>query len=401
MRFAEDDAMPTDVPFIVPSDWIWIAFLSVVYAAILVALRHRPKSVEVTQYSPPEAVTPALAAFLWNGCTFERAFVSALISLGWRGYLQIHQNREWYILEKLREPDSKLPSEESIILSTLFYPESIHTYKFSSRNCTWILQAYRKFCVVLEPIAEPEFVSVHATIWYGSIALSVAILAFLFRSTSILSQQVSIASIVYLGVFIAIGGSACIAALRAWPATFQKLISYFRRDGRPRRPFQALDVAPAVLTGSSLLGFAFLGALTSVRFAVIVTVLFCGNAIFRSLLKTPTRSGRQILAKLEGYREFLSRAETDRLNRENEPGHTPDVLENCTAYAVALDAEHGWGEEFVENLLEMVQFDSAYYGSTNETLGTEPRRARDFDLLSDDVIQLHIPQMPTRRGTGS
>jgi hypothetical protein len=28
--------------------------------------------------------------------------------------------------------------------------------------------------------------------------------------------------------------------------------------------------------------------------------------------------------------------------------------------AVALDVEHGWGEEFVENLLEMIQFDAAY-----------------------------------------
>lgn len=400
MRSAEDDAMPTEVPFIVPSDWIWIVFVFAAYTAILVALRHRPKFVEVTQYSPPEAVTPALAAFLWNGCTFERAFVSALISLGWRGYLQIHQNREWYILKKLREPDSTLPSEESIILSTLFYPESICTYKFSSRDCTWIVQTYKKFCEVLEPIAEPEFVSVHAPIWFGSVALSVAILAFLFRSTPILSQQVSIASIVYLGVFIAIGGSACIAALRAWPATFQKLVSYFRQDGRPRRPLEALDITPVVLTGSSLLAFAFLGALTSVRFAVIVTVLFCGNAIFRGLLKTPTRSGRQILTKLEGYREFLSRAEADRLNRENEPGYTPDILENCTAYAVALDAEHGWGEEFVENLLEMVQFDSAYYGGTAAALGTEPRHTREFDVLSDDVIQLHIPRTPRRRKAG-
>lgn len=145
MRNAELDAMPTEAPFLVPNDWIWIAFVFMVYTVILIFLRRRPKSIEVTQYGPPEAVTPAPAAFLWHGCTFERAFVSALISLGWRGYLQIHQNREWYILEKLREPDSKLPSEESIILSTLFYPESIHTYKFSSRDCTWILETYQKF----------------------------------------------------------------------------------------------------------------------------------------------------------------------------------------------------------------------------------------------------------------
>jgi len=78
------------------------------------------------------------------------------------------------------------------------------------------------------------------------------------------------------------------------------------------------------------------------------------------------------------------------LNRENEPGYTPDILENCTAYAVALDVEHGWGDEFVENLLEMIQFDAAYSGGTNGSLGGGLSHPRGFE--SDAVIQLHIPR---------
>jgi hypothetical protein len=385
--------MPTAsdaVPSVFSNDLISVAFVFAVYTVILVALRWEPKSVQVTQYSPPEGITPSLAGYLWNGCTCERAFVSCLISLGWRGYLQIQQNREWYIVKKLREPDSALPSEEFLTLSTLFFPESIRIYKFNSRDCTLIVETYQKFRVALTDIAESDFVSAHAPIWYCSLALSVAVLIFLFHSTQVLSEEVSIASIIYLGAFIAVGASACVAALRAWPATLQKLASYFRRDGRPRRPLEAVDLTPIVLTASSLLGFGFLGALTSVRFALLVTVLFCGGAIFKNLLKTPTRAGREIRAKLNGYREFLARAEADRLNRENEPGYTPDILENCTAYAVALDVEHGWGDEFVENLLEMIQFDAAYSGGTNGSLGGGLSHPRGFE--SDAVIQLHIPR---------
>jgi hypothetical protein len=383
------------------ADWICVGLVFAIYTAILIVLRWETKSVEVTQYSPPKDITPALAGYLWNGFTCERAFVSALISLGWRGCLQIQQNGEWYILKKLREPDSTLPSEEFLTLSTLYFPESLQIYKFSSRDCTLILEAYCKFSITLTDIAESDFVSVHRPIWYGGLALSVATLVFLFRSTSVLNEGVSIASIIYLGVFIAVGGSACVAALRAWPATLQKLGSYFRQDGRPRRPLEAVDLTPVILTASSLLGFGFLGALTSVRFAVLVTVFVCGNAIFRNLLKTPTRAGRQVRTKLRGYREFLSRAEADRLNRENEPGYTPDILENCTAYAVALNVEHGWGEEFVENLLEMVQFEAGYSGRAGVITRAESRREPGFDALSGDVIQLHIPRSVKSRNSSS
>jgi hypothetical protein len=374
------------------NDWIWAASVFAIYAAILIYIRWEVRSVEVTQYTPPDDISPSLAGYLWNDCTFERPFVSALVSLGWKGYLQIQQNKDWYVLEKLCEPDSSLPPEEFAVLSELFVPESIHTYKFNSRDCTGLLRAYRKFTTALTDIAEPGFVSAHTPIWCGGLALSVVTLMFLFRSTPVLSGEASIASVIYLSVFIAVGGSACLAALRAWPATVQKLASNIHRDGRPQRPLEAVDFAPIVLTASSLLGFGFLGALTSVRFALLVTVLFCGTAIFRNLLKTPTRSGRQVRAQLKGYREFLERAEADRLNRENKPGYTPEILENCTAYAVALDVEHGWGEEFVENLLEMIQFDAAYSTGTSQPTGIGSAGQRGFDALSDDLIQLHIPR---------
>jgi Predicted membrane protein (DUF2207) len=378
--------------YLLPGDWICVLGVFGIYAAVLIALRREAKGIQITEYGPPAAITPAMAGFLWNDCTFERAFVAALISLGWKGYLQIRQNKDWYFFDKLREPDSNLPFEESLVLSALFFPESVHTYKFNSRDCTWLLQAYKKFTDTMIGAAEPELVSEHQAIWYAGIALSLAALIFLFRSAPVLSEQVSVASIIYLGVFVAVGGSACIAALRAWPATLQKLSSYVRRDGRPRRPLEAVDLAPVVLTASSLLGLGFLGALTSVRFALLVTLLFVGSAIFRNFLKTPTLAGRRIRARLRGYREFLTRAEADRLNRENEPGSTPDMLENCTAYAVALDVEHGWGEEFVENLLEMIQFDAAYSVGAGQILSAESPLGREFDILSSDIIQLHIPR---------
>jgi hypothetical protein len=109
-------------------------------------------------------------------------------------------------------------------------------------------------------------------------------------------------------------------------------------------------------------GFALLAFLTSTHFALFLAALVTLNSMFRHPLDAPTRAGRKVLAELEGFCEFLSRADADRLNRENQPGHTPQTLEKYSAYVVALEVQHAWGEEFTENLLELLEIHKAYSG---------------------------------------
>jgi hypothetical protein len=78
---------------------------------------------------------------------------------------------------------------------------------------------------------------------------------------------------------------------------------------------------------------------------------------------------------LRGFREFLSRADADRLDHENQPGKSPNALERYTPYAVALGVERGWGEEFAGNLLQLLLLDKAYSSHTDflkvDNQGTE------------------------------
>jgi hypothetical protein len=120
------------------------------------------------------------------------------------------------------------------------------------------------------------------------------------------------------------------------------------------------DAIPVFLSASALVGFIFLAVLSSTEFAGVLPAFVVVNAIFRRALYTPTRAGRNVLEELEDFREFLARTDTDRLNRENEAGRTPKILEQYTAYAVALDVEHYWGEELVEDIVELLQWDEAY-----------------------------------------
>jgi hypothetical protein len=139
------------------------------------------------------------------------------------------------------------------------------------------------------------------------------------------------------------------------------------------------------------LGFGFLGALTSARFALLLTSLFCVNVIFKTLLEAPTNAGRALLVKLDGFREFLARADASRLNHENQPGETPETLEKYISYAVAMDVEHAWGEEFTENLLEMLQFDLAYSRAAGVLTGLPDLMPKNEEEFGQNVLQLNIP----------
>ena len=74
------------------------------------------------------------------------------------------------------------------------------------------------------------------------------------------------------------------------------------------------------------------------------------NALFYHLLKAPTLSGRKIMDQIEGFKLYLSVAEKDRLNLLNPPEKTPALFEKYLPYALALDVENAWSEQFAEVL---------------------------------------------------
>jgi hypothetical protein len=359
--------------------WIGLAVILAYYAVATLVVRWRPqRRSAVTRYEPPANITPALAAYLRENGYSERAFAAALVSLAAKGYLKIRQSKDWFEMEKLREPGRSLPPEESIALANIF-PYGLRTYSFDGVDYTRIWQAYDAFVESVEATADLELISTHSGLWWCGIALSVALAGLGLQAVPIVANGTSLASLAYLSIWIVLGYSCLVAALRVWPSTLRKFVSFLPGVSYPGRPLNWNDGIPVLLTASALLGFAFLAVLTSNQFALLLAALAILNSVFRHLLDAPTRAGRRVLVELSGFREFLSHTDADRLNRENKPGHTPQTLEKYSAYAVALEVEQGWGEEFTENLLELLQIHQAYVG-----------RGRMPPPLSSEIIQLKV-----------
>lgn len=64
------------------------------------------------------------------------------------------------------------------------------------------------------------------------------------------------------------------------------------------------------------------------------------------LLKAPTRTGRAVLDKVEGFKVFLGAVDGDRMNRAMPPNKTPEVFEKLLPYALSLDLEQAWAQQF-------------------------------------------------------
>ncbi len=105
---------------------------------------------------------------------------------------------------------------------------------------------------------------------------------------------------------------------------------------------------PAVV----ILAGAGIGAAVTDRLTIAsVLVLVAGGAVvvlFAWLLKAPTAHGRRLLDQLEGFRLYLDVAEKEDLDLRNPPQRTPELFEAYLPFALALDVEQPWAEQFAD-----------------------------------------------------
>ena len=109
-----------------------------------------------------------------------------------------------------------------------------------------------------------------------------------------------------------------------------------------------LIMLPFVLINGGTI--AAIGDIQQPLFPILMAALGCVNVLFYHLLKAPTVTGRDVMDELEGFRMYLSTAEKERLNLLNPPDQTPELFEKYLPYALALDVENEWSEQFADVL---------------------------------------------------
>jgi uncharacterized membrane protein len=115
--------------------------------------------------------------------------------------------------------------------------------------------------------------------------------------------------------------------------------------------------------GGLVLGTYFFAHAVSYSAAFIFISIGLVNAVFFHLLKAPTLKGRQVMDQIEGFTMYLSVAEKERLEILHPPEKTPELFEKYLPYALALDVENEWSEQFAD-VLARAQVDGQSYSPT-------------------------------------
>ena len=80
--------------------------------------------------------------------------------------------------------------------------------------------------------------------------------------------------------------------------------------------------------------------------ALVPSVLAAFAAFGFSWLQGADKEGRKVMDQIDGFKQYLSVAEEDRLEFLNPPKKTPELFETFLPYAIALDVENSWAKRF-------------------------------------------------------
>lgn len=315
----------------------------------------------IPRFRPPEKVSPAAARFVWKMGFDHQCFAASLIHLAVQGRLRIKEVNGTYTLVKVDGGRGSPFAEEVKLRMNLFDTRS--AVRMSSSNHETFSEALETLEEELETRHLKHHFLLNRKYWIPGIVLWIvsAIAAVL------LSRQPAVAG--FMTFWLSFWTLGVVALVRKVFAQWKKVFT--QSDGLPGGCLEAVGAlfltvfSVPFLAGEGFGLFMLSQAMTPVTI-VILAAAGGSLVLFHRLLKAPTLLGRRLTDELEGFRMYLSVAERDRLASMRSPEKTPELFEAYLPYALALDVEQAWAEQFSDLMAEASEdgtYDPTWYST--------------------------------------
>ncbi|MDF1823626.1 MAG: DUF2207 domain-containing protein [Verrucomicrobiales bacterium] len=331
--------------------------------AWLIVGRDPAKGTIIPLFSPPEELTPAATRYLSRMSMDDEVYSVAILGLAAKGWIDIEEKKKRSFTLTKRSKGKPLTNREQAVLDRLFTGRS-KTLELKTLNHARIRNAKRTLEASLKKEIDKVYFRTNFRWWLvGSGGL------FLILALTLLEAP-DFGKAFTCGIFLGI----LFVVFYPWTTSvFADVLT----EGVFHPGWWKLPIAVAVWIGMAALFFMMSIYLNPWVMGLLLAGLGL-MALFHHLLKAPTRIGRRLMDRIDGFRLYLSVAERDELRDYHPPEDTVETYEAYLPYALALDVEQKWSERF-SSVLEMAAVASGestyrpnwYHGvSQNADLGS-------------------------------
>ena len=275
-------------------------------------------------YEPPEGFSPAAVRNLYRMGFDDQAFSAAVIGLAAKGKLTIEEDHKEYTLRRAGGSAPLAPDERTLYKNLMGGSRSL---KLAQSNHSTIGGAKTALKNSLSLMLETKYFVRNLKFWIAGLVIAAVPLLI-----SVLAHNPE-------GLFMLIW-------LTAWSAGTMFLVSNVVTSWRSGAANWAATLFALPFVAGWVVGVVVFTIQVSLAIALIFGLSVITVGVFYHLMKAPTLAGRRILDHIEGFKQYLSVAEADRLNLINPPERTPELFEKFLPYALALDVDQEWSEQF-------------------------------------------------------
>ena len=402
-RYFLEDNQPT----LVGAAGLLLVLLYYVVVWFLVG-RGPTKSEIMPTYEPPAGLSPAAMRYLVRMGFDDKTFTTAILDMAVKDYLSIKESGGVYTLKRSKASEQSLAPEESAAAAKLFpqHKRAAHhknapddggdaatEIKLQTKNHAILSAAIAGVKTALYAAQNKIYFVTNQRYLIPGVILSVAALAGIVAAETFslrIALGVGCFWLAIWNVFVVI---LVRQTLRQWKGTRAagsnpKLVKQARSSALFALPFVAADVV----------GLCVLAWTTSVFVFLILLALVGANLLFHSALKAPTRAGRDLLDKIEGFRVYLRSVDGNRLNQLMPPEKTPELFDKYLPYALALDCELAWAQQF-STVLEAAKQSDDY--SPDWYVGNRPFPMLGFPTAFGASFSNAIASSATTPGSSS
>ena len=292
----------------------------------------------VPLFTPPDNLSPAEVRYINEMGADDRTLAAAMVDLGVRGKLKlVEREGGWLSKDKtwLIETNSDLadtPRAEAAMARALF---------LKGRELEMDNENHERFSAAREALVEHlsgahEDKKFRRNWWWAIAGLALIPAAVVINAHAYAIADGGETELRYgltgmlalLAAFLLYQGAGALSS--GW-RMFVRLVAWL--VGLAGLAVGALVVPMAFSVGNPLW-----------ILAPLLTVPLVVSAFW--WMAAPTPEGRAVMDRIAGFKQYLSIAERERLDRMNPPEDTPELFEKYLPYAIALGVETRWADRF-------------------------------------------------------